>query len=150
MAVKVVRVKCTYNQDPISQEQLPPNITITTVDSTTICTGYPVKTGDPEDVNDVAGRQKISKFSADKTLDGKKLIKMRDVVIAVRENATNILLTPELLSKVKQQICRGVITMNGNNLKIDTKPLVALVPVFQLAEPSVEVGGGKSKRTTRK
>jgi nicotinic acid phosphoribosyltransferase len=150
MAVKAVFVECTYNQEPIPVAQRPLNITIKTVGDTTTCKGYPVKTGDPTNVNDVAGRQQISKFSADKLLSTDTLIKMRDDAIAVRENATNILLTPELLSKAKQQIFRDVITMNGNNLIIDTNPLNALVPVFQLAEKIVVVGGGKSKRTTRK
>lgn len=127
MAVKVVRVECTYTQVPIS-EQRPSNVTIDTKgDGTTICTGYPVKTGDPTDVYDIAGRQKISKFSADKLLSSEKLIKMRDDAIATRENAIKIILTPNLLSKVKQQICRGVITMNGDNLIIDTTPLQSLV-----------------------
>jgi hypothetical protein len=158
MAVKAVFVECTYNQEPIPFAQRPSNITIELVGDINKCKGYPVKTGDPTNVNDVEGRRQISKFSADKTLGDslenmKRLIKMRNDAIAVRENATNILLTPKLLSKVKQQICRGVITMNGDKLIINTNPLNALVPVVQLAEQlpnAAEVGGGKSKRTTRK
>jgi hypothetical protein len=110
--------------------QLPFNFKIDFKDGIPIrYTGYPVKTGDPTNIDDVGGRQKISKFSADKLLSGDKLNDMRIKAIATRENATNIILSSKLLSKVKQQICRGVITMNDDKLIIDTTPLQSLVPI---------------------
>lgn len=140
MAVKVVRVECDYTNEQIAT--LPPNVTIVTKeDGTKTCIGYPIKTGDSNDITDEKGRQLISKFSADKTLDDKTLIDMKEYAIKVRENATKILLSTEHLAQVKQQIRRDVISLNvaDNNLTVNHALLQSLVPV------SFAVGAGMKK-----
>jgi hypothetical protein len=139
MAVKVTSVKCTYNADKIAT--LPPNVTIVTKDDETkTCIGYPIKTGDSADVNDEKKRNELSKFSADKTLDGSVLIAMKNYAIKVREDATKILLTTKTLAAVKQQTRQlsEVISLNvaDNTLTVNHAPLQTL--------SSVAAGGGRT------
>jgi hypothetical protein len=148
MAVKVVRVECVYDGEPL--QSLPSHIKFSiNVDGGNVCIGYPIKTGDSTDVFDIEGRQQIGKFSADKTLPDKELIAMKKYAISTRENATNMLLTPELRAKAIAQIRRGVISISGTELIIDTTPLQSLVS--DVAQ-EVALGGGKykNKKTTRK
>jgi hypothetical protein len=149
MAVKVVRVECTYNGEQVPSLPPPPTVKISDKDGRRICIGYPIKTGDPSDVSDEAGRQQISKFSADKTLPGLDLIAMKEYAITTRENATKILLSPELLSQVKAQVQRDVFMIDREVLTVNTVPLQSLKPVFQIVGEPVEVGGSRFKRTRK-
>ena len=153
MAVKVVRVKCTYNGEQVpSLPPLPlPTVKISAKDGAIICIGYPIKTGDPSNVNDETKRTELSKFSADKTLSGSELIAMKEYAITTRENATKMLLSPELLSQVKAQVQRDVfmIDIDIGVLTVNTTPLQSLKPVFQVMG-AVGVGGSRFKRTIRK
>jgi hypothetical protein len=136
MAVKVVSVVCDYDGKPL--QTLPPNITFNTKeDGGIVCMGYPIKTGDSSNVTDVEGRQKISKFSADKTLPDKTLNAMKKYAITTRENATKILLNPETLAEVKKQTrhLSDVINLN-DTLTVNHAPLQTLSPVA--------AGGGRT------
>ena len=158
MAVKVVRVECTYNGEQVPSLPPPPTVTISDKDGAKTCIGYPIKTGDPTDVNDETKRTELSKFSADKTLSGSVLVAMKNYAITTRENATKMLLSPELLSQVKAQVRRDVIMVDSGVLTVNTAPLQSLEPVFQVVEPTepaepikaMGVGGSRFKRTIRK
>jgi len=171
MAVKVVRVECTYNGEQVPSLPPPPlpTVKISDKDGRRICIGYPIKTGDPSDVNDEKKRTELSKFSADKTLTGSDLVAMKNYAITTRENATKMLLSPELLSRVKAQVQRDVFMIDRDIgvLTVNTTPLQSLKPVFQVVKPAepaepaeppepvkvmgaVGVGGSRFKRTIRK
>lgn len=146
MAVKVVRVECAYKENEVVGH--PPHITyVQKEDGTLMCIGYPIKTGDSSDITDEPGRQQISKFSADKTLSDEQLIDMKEYAIKTRENATKMLLTPELLSNAKAQVRRDVISISGPNLIIDTTPLQSLQSIAVGA--GVKVGGGMKNKNIK-
>ena len=83
---------------------------------------------------------------------------MKNYAITTRENATKMLLSPELLSQVKAQVRRDVIMVDSGVLTVNTAPLQSLEPVFQVVEPTepaepikaMGVGGSRFKRTIRK
>lgn len=158
MAVKVVRVECVYKEDE-KVSILPPHITYEQKDGTLMCVGYPIKTGDSSDITDEPGRQQISKFSADKTLSDEQLIAMKEYAIKIRENATKMLFIPGAIQYTTAQIRKGVISISGPNLIINTSPLQSLKLITERdkieasGEASGEAHGGgkyKNKKLTRK
>lgn len=124
MAVKVVRVECAYKEDEVRGH--PPHITYEQRDGTLMCVGYPIKTGDSDNITDEPGRQQISKFSADKTLSDEQLIAMKEYAISTREYATKMLFIPGAIQYTTAQIRKGVISISEKELIIDTVPLQSL------------------------
>ena len=160
MAVKVVRVECVYDEPEVNGH--PSHITYKKEGGISMCIGYPIKTGDPDNITDEVGRQIISKFSADKTLPDDKLIAMKEYAIKTRENAIKMLFTPGALHNTIAQIRKDVISISGSGsgteLIIDTTPLQSLKLITErdkIEEEKGEAklfGGGKykNKKTTRK
>jgi hypothetical protein len=148
MAVKVVRVECVYKKDEVV-DRPPPHITYEQKDGTLMCVGYPIKTGDSDNITDKVGRQQIGKFSADKTLEDEELIAMKEYAIQIRENATNMIFAHDALEYTIAQKRDGVISISGSDLIINTSPLQSLEP-GKIEE--IAYGGGKykNKKLTRK
>ena len=156
MAVKVVRVECVYNDSEVNGH--PSHITYKQEGEIHMCIGYPIKTGDPDNITDEVGRQIISKFSADKTLPDDQLIAMKEYAIKTRENAIKMLFTPSALDYTIVQIRENVISISGTELIIDTTLLQSLKLITERDNIEEEkgvaqsFGGGKykNKKTTRK